>query len=180
MLLSEVLKDDDLRLNAEALETIADNYPILLSLQRLDCEVEIQNRKEYSHFGTEQERAEMIQELEKKKESQELDFNFLKEELETLQYPISSTGHALCWYATAEKFYDENEKEISEYFDNLCYECDTSGTDFIKMSVTEILNSPNIAKNRIIEGYLQSLASELMDYEISESDLESQDSETEA
>ena len=48
------------------------------------------------------------------------------------------------------------------------------------MSVTEILNSPNIAKNRIIEGYLQSLASELMDYEISESDLESQDSETEA
>ena len=92
MLLSEVLKDDDLRLNAEALETIADNYPILLSLQRLDCEVEIQNRKEYSHFGTEQERAEMIQELEKKKESQELDFNFLKEELETLQYPISSTG----------------------------------------------------------------------------------------
>lgn len=180
MLLSEVLKDDDLRLNAEALETIADNYPILLSLQRLDCEVEIQNRKEYSHFGTEQERAEMIQELEKKKESQELDFNFLKEELETLQYPISSTGHALCWFATAEKFYDENEKEISEYFDNLCNECDTSGTDFIQMSVTEILNSPDIAKNRIIEGYLQSLASELMDYEISESDLESQDSETEA
>ena len=38
MLLSEVLKDDDLRLNAEALETIADNYPILLSLQRLDCD----------------------------------------------------------------------------------------------------------------------------------------------
>lgn len=171
MLLSEVLKDDDLRLNAEALETIADNYPILLSLQRLDCEVEIQNRKEYSHFGTEQERAEMIKELEKKKESQEL---------ETLQYPISSTGHVLCWYATAEKFYDENEKEISEYFDNLCNECDTSGTDFIKMSVTEILNSPDIAKNRIIEGYLQSLASELMDYEICESDLESQDSETEA
>ena len=171
MLLSEVLKDDDLRLNAEALETIADNYPILLSLQRLDCEVEIQNRKEYSHFGTEQERAEMIQEL---------DFNFLKEELETLQYPISSTGHALCWFATAEKFYDENEKEISEYFDNLCNECDTSGTDFIGMSVTEILNSPDIAKNRIIEGYLQSLASELMDYEISKSDLESQDSETEA
>ena len=68
MLLSEVLKDDDLRLNAEALETIADNYPILLSLQRLDCEVEIQNRKKYSHFGTEQERAEMIQKLEKKKE----------------------------------------------------------------------------------------------------------------
>lgn len=179
MLLSEVLKDDDLRLNAEALETIADNYPILLSLQRLDCEVEIQNRKKYSHFGTEQERAEMIQELEKKKESQELDFNFLKEELETLQYPISSTGHALCWFATAEKFYDENEKEISEYFDNLCSECDTSGTDFIQMSVTEILNSPDIAKNRIIERYLQSLASELMDYEISESDLESQDSETE-
>ena len=122
----------------------------------------------------------MIKELEKKKESQELDFDFLRDELETLQYPISSTGHALCWYATAEKFYDENEKEISEYFDNLCYECDTSGTDFIKMSVTEILNSPNIAKNRIIEGYLQSLASELMDYEISENDLESQDSETEA
>ena len=57
-----------------------------------------------------------------------------------MQYPISSTGHALCWYATAEKFYDENEKEISEYFDNLCSECDTSGTDFIKMSVTEILS----------------------------------------
>ncbi|AQQ58877.1 hypothetical protein XJ32_00820 [Helicobacter bilis] len=179
MLLSEVLKDDDLRLNAEALETIADNYPILLSLQRLDCEVEIQNRKEYSHYGTEQERAEIIQELEKKKESQELDFDFLKDELETLQYHISSTGHALCWYATAEKFYDENEKEISEYFDNLCSECDTSGTDFIQMSVTETLNSPDIAKNRIIEGYLQSLASELMDYEISESDLESQDSKTE-
>lgn len=179
MLLSEVLKDDDLRLNAEALETIADNYPILLSLQRLDCEVEIQNRKEYSHFGTEQERAEMIKELEKKKESQELDFNFLKEELETLQYPISDTGHVLCYLYCAEKFYDENEKEISEYFDNLCSECDTSGTDFIKMSVTEILNSPDIAKNRIIEGYLQSLASELMDYEISENDLESQDSKTE-
>ena len=174
MLLSEVLKDDDLRLNAEALETIADNYPILLSLQRLDCEVEIQNRKEYSHFGTEQERAEMIKELEKKKESQELDFNFLKEELETLQYPISSTGHALCYFYCAEKFYDENEKEISEYFDNLCSECDTSGTDFIQMSVTEILNSTDIAKNRIIEGYLQSLASELMDYEISENDLELQ------
>ncbi|MDD7297324.1 hypothetical protein [Helicobacter bilis] len=67
MLLSEVLENEDLRLNAEALETIADNYPILLSLQRLDCEVEIQNRKNYSHFGTEQERAEMIKELEKKK-----------------------------------------------------------------------------------------------------------------
>lgn len=50
MLLSEVLKDDDLRLNAEALETIADNYPILLSLQRLDCEVEIQNRKKLFTF----------------------------------------------------------------------------------------------------------------------------------
>ena len=35
MLLSEVLKDDDLRLNAEALETIADNYPILLSLKTI-------------------------------------------------------------------------------------------------------------------------------------------------
>ena len=119
----------------------------------------------------------MIKELEKKKESQELDFDFLRDELETLQYPISSTGHALCWYATSEKFYDENEKEISEYFDNLCNECET---DFIEMSVTEILNQPDRAKHRIIEGYLLSLASELMDYEISESDLESQDSETEA
>ena len=52
MLLSEVLKDDDLRLN-RSIGTIADNYPILLSLQRLDCEVELQNRKNYSHFGAE-------------------------------------------------------------------------------------------------------------------------------
>ncbi|MDD7297325.1 MAG: hypothetical protein PUG77_08630 [Helicobacter bilis] len=96
-----------------------------------------------------------------------------------MQYPISDTGHVLCYLYYAEKFYDENEKEISEYFDNLCNECDTSGTDFIKMSVTEILNSPSIAKNRIIEGYLQSLANELMDYGISENDLESQDSKTE-
>lgn len=180
MLLSEVLKDDDLRLNAEALETIADNYPILLSLQRLNYEIRIQNIKNgyYCPEG-DPESEKIIQELEIKIESQELDFDFLRDELETLQYPISDTGHALCWYAVAEKFYDENEKEISEYFDNLCNECDTSGTDFIGMSVTEILNSPSIAKNRIIEGYLQSLASELMDYEISESDLESQDSETE-
>lgn len=176
MLLSEVLKDDDLRINAEALETIADNYPILLSLQRLHYEVRIQNEQN-GFYCTKDEK--IIQELEKKKESQELDFDFLRDELETLQYPISDTGHALCWYATAEKFYNENEKEISEYFNNLCNECDTSGTDFIKMSVTEILSEPDKAKKRIIEGYLQSLASELMDYEISESDLESQDSETE-
>ena len=38
MLLSEVLENEDLRLNAEALEMIEDNYPILLSLQRLDCD----------------------------------------------------------------------------------------------------------------------------------------------